>query len=362
MLARCVASYKRDMRALVFLVACGGSSMSAPGWTPPVISTSQLQGEPLVIPFEDGTNGTQLVIKALGMARASGAVALSDFVLQVGECVRRVSEEETPALVDPVTFETTESDLECERGVDFAIVEDPNKEGIRDTEMREREDCKTVTHTRVVTRERVDMQHRFVPPRWDAVENWSRLPLRAGPINCDVREEKNELRLQLHRTLEVHMTPHPPQIVRPADIIAAVAKARTAADPTEYAEQALDLWKHASLESGQPPELAPAIAEAAYLSLERDVRAFLAAGVPEVHDLDWMHALDHQIELLAQRYMHIGELVLMPAAKPWLVAGAKRLATLHEHVADLFESLDRTEAARHQREAANALRASPVKR
>lgn len=350
-----------SVKRFVILAACGGASTMAPGWHPGVIETSQLQGEPLVIPFPDGTNGTQLVIAALNQARANGAIAISDFVIQLGSCIRSVSEEATPELVDPVTFETTESDLQCDRGVDLAII-DSKKEGIRDTEMVEREDCHTVTATRVVTRERVDMAHRFVPPRWDMIAAWSRLPLRAGPVHCDAVGEANQLRMQLHHTLEVHVAPVAVPKVRAGDIVLAVAAARRAADPTADAERALALWKHASFEAGQSEDVAPAIAEAAYLALERDARAFLATTVPEEHDVGWMRRQDHAIEVLAQRYMQIGELVLMPAAKPWLIAGAKRLATLHEHLADLFDSIGSVESARHQREAARALSASPVKR
>ena len=352
------------MRALVLLiVGCGSSTQMAPGWSPAIVRGVQPQGQPLVIEFPDGTDGTQLLRTALTRAREAGATVLGDITLQVGTCVRELGDDLSPVLADPVTFETTEADFGCTRAVDFQFVQAPaggfdRKEGFRDTELVEHEDCASAVTRRVVTRERVDMEHRFVPPRWPALAHWSRLTLRAGPTHCDAAEPHNQLRIWLYRTLVAHGAPTAPVIIAPAEIFAAVAKARGAADPTDDAIRALQLWSTADLAEGQPPELAAAVAEAGYLALERDARTVLATTVPAQADGAWMQALDRQIEALAQRYMQIGAVVLLPVAKPWLIQGALRLAQLHDHVAALYDGLGRAEAARHQRASAAALRAT----
>jgi hypothetical protein len=152
--------------------------------------------------------------------------------------------------------------------------------------------------------------------------------------------------------------PSPPHALPPpsdpAPILAAVARARTSHDPAD-AEQALALWRAADLETGQPPELAAAIAEAAYLAIEADAARFLAKPVGAPADLAWMQHNTAELRALADRYKWIADSVRVPASRPWLLAAGARMAAMHLHLAELYDQLDRAEAARQERAAAQAL-------
>lgn len=340
---------------MMLVGACGGAATSSPGWTPAIAHSASAPGTPVAVPFPDGTIGTELVLSVLAQARQAGAVALTDIQLQVGRCVRDISYDGAPALVDPVTFVTTESDLHCSRSVDLYITDAPaegykfHAYGFRETEMREHEDCQTRTVTRAVTRERSDMQHRFVPPRWDMIEAWTRLPLRPGPVHCDAPSERNELRMRVFTAGAIPADPRmpPPPVPTAAAIKDAVARGDGAA--------ALELWHKGRFESGQPPDVADAVAHAAFLVVDVDAARLIASPIPDDHGAAWMDAVDAQLADLAKRYAHIGEIVLGPPAKPWLAAGARRLAAAHTHLAELYDQLGREAAAAKQRQIAAEL-------
>ena len=356
------------MRLLVVLaVGCAGAGTTTPGWRPAVWTRSppDPQSQVVVLPIAGGQTGTELVIAALGAARKAGATGLGDIELQVGTCIREIAVRPAAPLVDPVVFETAEPELTCKRAVDLQFDPSPpsgfEKAHIHDSKMVEHEDCQTAPRRRFVTRERADVDERFSPPRWSTVAQWSGLALHAGPLHCDARDERRELRMRLHFGPAAASAPPSPSLSLgpsdPAAIVALVARARTAADPSADAERALALWRAGDFDAGLPREAVAAIAEAAYLAAERDAARFVAQGMPAVADVAWMNQLDDEIARFAARYQAIGDAVRAPEATRWLRAGAQRLAEMHAHVADLYEQLGRAEAARQHRLTARVLAA-----
>jgi hypothetical protein len=168
-------------------------------------------------------------------------------------------------------------------------------------------------------------------------------------VHCDAPAERNELRMRVHLGGEVPADPRlpAPAIATAAPIVDAVRRGDGAA--------ALELWKKGGFESGQPPEVADAVAHAAFLVVDADTARLIASAIPDDHGAAWMDGLDAQLDELAKRYVHIGELVLGPAAKPYLANGARRLAAAHAHIAELYDQLGREAAAKKQRDAAAEL-------
>ena len=121
-------------------------------------------------------------------------------------------------------------------------------------------------------------------------------------------------------------------------------------DASTQAERALAAWTPAV----DAPEL---LAEAHYRAVEADAAAFLTRPAPPAADAAWAAELGRELDRIAARYEQIGDAVRMPAATPWLHAGATRLAALHVHVAELLEAVGQHASSLRQREIARKLAA-----
>jgi hypothetical protein len=366
---------------LLVCVGCASARTIAPGWHPSVWADAPADAktQDAAIPFGDGQNGTELMFQVLGQARDAGATGLSNMELQVGRCIREVATAPHPVVAVPapelerITYDVRESGYVCRRAVDQEIYHEKTEgfkrsEGFGEARTLEREECSRGPIQHVVTRARVDYDHHFSPPDWDAVAHWSQLALRAGELHCDADHEANELRLRLHFGPAVTPSdaPSPPPAQESAEGIAALAmqaevaaKAGNATEATRLAHLALDAWGNGDAVIGltEPAgkQLAGAVAQAKYYALEADAAAFLALQLPIDTNAAWAAAQSDKLDRLTTQYHAIGEAIRMPEAEPWLHAGAAKLAALHLHVAEMLDRVDQHRAAEHQREVARGL-------
>ncbi len=367
------------MRSLLVLcVGCASTQASAPGWHPSVWSdvADDPGAQDATLPFPDGQNGTEVILQALSQARAAGATGISNLELQVGRCTREIAV--SPRVIVPVpapeleriTFDVLESGYVCRRVVDQEIYHEPtdgfkHAEGFGDPRTFEREDCSRGPVQHVVTRYRVDHDHKFSPPDWAAVARWSQLVLRAGEAHCDAEQEANVLRIRLHFGPSVAPPEAPaPRLVHtnPGAIAALVkqaAGAATASEATRLANLALAAWGNGDavigLDEAAGKQLASAVAGAMFFAIEADAAAYLASQLPIDANAAWAAAQSDALEQLTTRYHAIGEAIRMPEAEPWLRAGAAKLAALHLHVAEMLDRVDQHRAADKQRAEARGL-------
>lgn len=171
-----------------------------------------LKGEPLSMPFADGSQGTQVMLDFFDAADQAGAKEMSDLEIQTttattGTCVLRIEPEtdaqqaqpenlqpeslqpetgvtQSKKVMRPVSRVVTEPQIRCRmvsrpRTVTETVYEsqyDPSTKKYRRvprqrtrTEHRMQRECKTEPVTRRVTRYENQYESRFVPPQWDVV-------------------------------------------------------------------------------------------------------------------------------------------------------------------------------------------------
>jgi hypothetical protein len=208
----------------------GYSEESAPGIT--VITTEQaqaggLQGRPFEMPFADGQNGTELMVRFLREARAAGGSYLADVEIHLvakkdeawQDCVTRVGpvdhghqqvvskmdygHYETQSVMRPVTRWVTEYEYRCHMVSRPHMVTSTHYESSygshgysshpvtqTHTEYRMENECRSEPVSRMVTRYEYQLEQKFVPPEWHTELRWmsdwdlDESPPECGPIEA----------------------------------------------------------------------------------------------------------------------------------------------------------------------------------
>jgi hypothetical protein len=373
------------MQLLVVCVAmasgCASSGALAPGWQPSVWSTAPVDpnARDAVVPFPDGQNGTELVITMLSRAREAGATGLSNFEIQVGRCTRAIAlalpaepVAHSPDL-DRITFDAHETAYTCRNISDLALTPGtPDSRGIvhfSDAQMVVREDCTHTPRQHIVTRYRIDVDRRFVPPDWSTIAQLTNLDLHASEPRCDDGEPRNELRIRMHfGTATAPALParapdqpaaDPNAIVELARRAEAEAKQDHAVESTRLANLALSAWGDGAtvdrLDEATAKQVVYWVAAAHYYAVEAAASAYLASVVPEAANDEWAARQSTELQHITNAYQAVRDAIRMPEVGPWLRAGAAQLARLHEHLAVMLDSVNQHHAAEQQREQVRTL-------
>lgn len=361
----------RGMRALLSTAVIGTvmTGCGSGAWKPVVWATGPVDAKstPVAFEFAPNTNGTELVLAVLGHAKTSEATGISAFEIQVGACTRSVTmapaRGAAPAVADPaldrITLRVQELSVRCRTYVEQEVQHggsEPKKLG--DAQLVEKQACDKTPIDHVVTRYRFELDAKFTPPDWAELERVHHAKLAFGPPRCG-STAKNEVRAVLHAASQ----PAPPHLAPPPDAAAQIIDLATRAEAAELPGAATDFAERALAALAAAPELvatdqlADRIAAALFFAVAIDVDKFLHGDLPKGEATpEWVAQVGAEIDRIAKRYEHIKELVQLPLVVPWLHAGARELAKLHEHTAMLLEAAHQTTAAANERAKATALR------
>jgi hypothetical protein len=380
--------------ALLLVAGCGASdAWKLHVWSEPLDDPKAAE---LDVPIADGQNGTELVLGVLAKAKAAKASGISQLEIQIGRCIREVSEQPRPEpsvaspepALDRITLRVRETKYTCRhamqqvadhggipRGLD-RITPPPAPGGnsgkrFGDAELVEVEDCGHAPIDHIVTRYRFEVDHQFVPPDWKQIARSTKLELAFGPPHCDASVEKTELRARFHTSVSVGATP-PAARVSPhkpssKDIIALVSNAKAAAEAkrpgeaTALAQRALAAWGDGDLlgelDVATATEVADWIAGARFYAVEMEVDQYLHRDRPQQADAAWATEMGAGIDRVAKQYEQIKDLVRIPRAEHWLRMGAGRLASMHLYAAEMLDQLGQPTAAEAERTKARKLAA-----
>jgi len=359
--------------AVLLLAGCGGGA-----WKPRVWNDTPADPEslPVAIAFPDGTNGTALVLKLLGDAKAAEVGGISQLEIQVGRCTRTiaVAPRETKTAGDPdldrVTAHLVEKKLSCGRTVDQNIKHAPleGRPTFGETEVVVRDACTLDDVEVVAVRYRFEIDHAFTPPDWDAIEKWGRVRLAASAPRCGT-VAKNQLRARFHHrewgpNPSWSYVPSPSNASRIVDLVAlamTAAEAKHGEESTRLAQQAIDELSERDPFVGADAtiraQLGTSIALAYVLVVEEDAQRFLQRTPPPSGPLGmWASEVGGEIDRIARRYEHVKDVVRVDQVGTALQFGAARLAAMHEHLATLLDAIDQKPAAVVERATARELR------
>jgi len=203
----------------------GYSEESAPGIT--IITAEQaeaggLEGRPFAMPFADGQNGTELMVRFLREAREAGGGFLADVEIHLvaekdeawQDCVTRVGpvdhghqgvvskmdygHMETRSVMRPVTEWVTEHEYRCHMVSRPHMVTSTRYESSygaggysshpvteTHTEYQMENECNMEPVSRMVTRYEYQLEQSFVPPEWHTELRWmSDWDLDESPPEC----------------------------------------------------------------------------------------------------------------------------------------------------------------------------------